>query len=172
MAHEQFNLDRKISVDNMVDPTGKKWEIHGRRGSALVHARPNPDRADAQIPKEFSGEWTSPQRLNDLIKAWLNRMWDKAEAAQLKAARRSQVLPDSELEYDEPEVVKQTPEESLASLDPAIAAELGDVLAVKEEDDGNAQVHEGKPAAEAEEPVSAEEDSSKRTGWRPWNTGS
>lgn len=155
----------------MVDPTGKKWEIHGRRGSALVHARPNPDRADAQIPKEFSGEWTSPQRLKDLVKIWLNRMWDKAEAEQIKRARRS-YMDDALLDYDKPEPEpKQTPEESLAALDPEIAAELGEVIAIKEEDDGNEQVHEGQPAAEADKPVSAKEDSVKRTSGRTAHTG-
>lgn len=168
MAHEQFNLDRKISVENMVDPTGKKWEIHGKRGSALVHARPNPDRKDAQIPKEFAGDWTSPQRLKDLVKMWLNRMWDKAEAEQIKRARRS-YMDESLLEFEKPEeVVKQTPEESLASLDPEIAAELGDVIEIKEETDGE---DKEEPVAEAEEPVPAKADTNKGTSRGKSNTG-
>jgi len=132
--NEAFNLERKTAMKEMIDPTGKKWELHGQRGSSLVHARPNPDRSDAQIPKEFSGQWTSPTVLVERITAWLNRQWDASdEQARINALRAGRTMeapmPTAEELAPEP---KQTPEESLAALDPEIAAELGDLLAVEE----------------------------------------
>jgi hypothetical protein len=130
-----FSTDRHVSIENMMDPTGKQWVIHGERGSALVHARPNPDRVDAQIPKEFGGKWTSPTVLKEKMITWLNRQWDHAERVTLENSKKRAPLQEGELLPDpEPEVEKQTPEESLAALDPEIAAELGDVIAVKEEE--------------------------------------
>jgi hypothetical protein len=121
-VHEQFNLNRKLSVENKVDPTGKKWTIHGERGSALVHARPEPDRVDAQIPKEFAGKWTSVAVLTEKIDTWLGRQWDHADRVTLQNARKNAPLKQEELL---PAEEKQTPEESLAALDPEIKAELG-----------------------------------------------
>lgn len=127
---EAFNLERKTALDNYMDPTGKRWVIHGNRGSALVHARPDPDRADAVIPKEFAGKWTSPTVLKEKLEIWLNKQWDKSdEIARRNALRAGRKAMPLEEEVEEP---KQTPEESLAALDPEIAAELGDVLAVEE----------------------------------------
>jgi len=132
MSHEQFNLDRHLSIENMVDPTGKKWIIKGERGSALVHARPEPDRSDYNIPKEFSGKWTSPTVLKELMDTWLNRQWDHADRVALAAARKRAVITEAEMLPDVVEEPKQTPEESLAGLDPEIAAELGETIAIEE----------------------------------------
>lgn len=131
MSHEGFDLDRHVSIENMVDPTGKKWLIHAERGSALVHARPEPDRADAQIPKEFSGRWTSVTVLKEKMNIWLNRQWDHADRVIAERARKVAPLTEDEL-LVEPEVKgnQQSAEESLAALDPEIAAELGDTIAV------------------------------------------
>lgn len=118
---EAFNLDREIACERMVDPLGKKWEIHGRKGSALVHARPNPDRADAQIPKEFSGEWTSPSVLKTKIEMWLNRQWDEAERAQQKSVRKAHAE----------KVEKKTAEQSLDELPDEIKEALGDIIEVE-----------------------------------------
>jgi hypothetical protein len=127
--NEAFNIDRVTSMQHNIDPTGKKWELKGERGSSLVHARPNPDRADAIIPKEFQGKWTSPGVLQEKITVWLNKQWDKSDeairVAALKAGRTKLVVEDS------PAEAKQTPEESLAALDPAIAEELGDLIQVE-----------------------------------------
>jgi len=120
MSHPEFNLDRHISIDNFVDPLGKKWEIHGERGSALVHARPNPDRADAIIPSMFAGQWTSPTVLREKLLTWLNREWDKSEIASTKAGRKDHAA-------------KQTQEESLASLPVEIKEELGNILDTKKD---------------------------------------
>lgn len=121
---EVYNLDRQVSLENMIDPTGKKWEIHGSKGTALVHARPNPDRSDAQIPKQFSGQWTSPSVLKGRIVSWLKVQWNMSEEAARKAAFRAgrTTLPP-----------KKTPEESLAELPDEIKEDLGDLLAIAEE---------------------------------------
>jgi len=128
--NEVFNLERSTAMKEMIDPTGKKWRLHGQRGSSLVHARPDPDRSDAQIPKAFSGQWTSPQVLTEKITVWLGQQWDVSDEqkriASLKAGRTE--LPELP---EVPVVAKQTPEESLAALDPEIATELGDILAVE-----------------------------------------
>lgn len=131
MSEVQFNLERKIAIENMVDPTGKQWVIKGERGTALVQARPDPDRADAQIPDAFHGKWTSPTVLKEKVVVWLNKQWDKSdEAVRLNALRAGRTAMAEKIEV--PEEVKQTPEESLAALDPEIAAELGDIIAVEE----------------------------------------
>ena len=119
--HEEFNLDRHISVEHMIDPTGKKWEIKKHRGSALVSARPNPDNVNAVIPKEFHGKWTSMAVLSDRIKGWLDMQWNKAEEAQRLSALR---VGRSALQEKEVPVKKISPEASLAALDPEIIEEL------------------------------------------------
>ncbi len=116
-AHEQFDLDRHVSIENSVDPLGRKWEIKGERGSSLVHARPNPDRADATIPKDFAGQWTSPTVLREKILHWLNKQWDSSDKTVVKAERAAHAA-------------KQTPEESLNSLPDEVKAELGDIIAI------------------------------------------
>lgn len=119
-AHEQFDLDRHISIENSIDPLGRKWEIKGERGSSLVHARPNPDRADAIIPTDFSGQWTSPTKLRDRILLWLNKQWDASDKKAVKTVRKEHAD-------------KQTQDESLAGLSKEIKEELGDIIAVVEE---------------------------------------
>lgn len=125
-THEKFNLDRHISIENMIDPQGRKWEVHANRETALVHARPNPDRSDAQIPKEFSGQWTSAMVLKEIILVWLNRQWDKSDAAAVKTERVEQAEKEA--------VQKMTPEESLEALPDEIKDVLGDVIAVEKVD--------------------------------------
>jgi hypothetical protein len=122
MSTDVFNLERKTALENHIDPTGKKWEIKGNRGTALVHARPNPDRSDAQIPKAFTGQWTSPAALMEKINTWLGQQWDRSEAATARHDRAVQA------EVEAP--TKVTPEESLAALPEEIKAELGAVLDV------------------------------------------
>jgi hypothetical protein len=113
MSHpEVFNLERKQAMEEHIDPTGKKWEIKGERGSALVHARPNPDRSDMQIPKDFSGKWTSPSVLREKITLWLNKQWDMSE----RKAQRAHIVEHQQ---------KITPEESLDALPQEIKDELG-----------------------------------------------
>tara|TARA_B100001123_G_scaffold114278_2_gene133034 strand:+ start:11704 stop:12075 length:372 start_codon:yes stop_codon:yes gene_type:complete len=86
---EEYNLDREIAVEKNVDPTGRKWEIVHLKGSALYEARPNPYRADTQIPDEFAGKWTKHTLLNDQINLYLNRVWDASELATKKNARKA-----------------------------------------------------------------------------------
>jgi len=126
--NEAYNLERQTALENSIDPTGKKWEIKGERGSSLVHARPNPDRSDAQIPKAFGGRWTSRSVLLEKIDVWLGQQWDASERAAQKLARRAHA--ESVEEITEEAVVKQTAQESIESLSEEIKAELGDVIAL------------------------------------------
>ena len=84
---EVFNLDRETNLKARIDPTGRKWEVHGKRGSALYYARPNPDREDAVIPKLFAGDWTKPGLLLEKIDLYLERAWDTSDKAVAKTAR-------------------------------------------------------------------------------------
>jgi hypothetical protein len=126
--NEVYNLERQTALENRIDPTGKKWVIKGNRESALVHARPDPDRVDAQIPKEFEGQWTSPSVLTEKIDTWLGRMWDKSDAAANKARLRAHALLN-EVE----EAKKVTPQESLDALSDEIKEELGLDLRTEDE---------------------------------------
>lgn len=117
--HEKFDLDRQISLENSIDPTGKKWEIHGQRGSALVHVRPNPDREGAVIPKPLEGKWTSPSVLKEKIDVWLKTQWNASDKSVLKADGRKRA---------------KSAKESLEALSKEVKEELGDVLAVADDD--------------------------------------
>jgi hypothetical protein len=86
---ESFNLDRKVNIENSIDPTGKKWEIFHIKGSALYEARPNPYNAQTKIPDEFSGRWTKTQKLQEQIDLYLNRSWDASEEVAKKAAGKA-----------------------------------------------------------------------------------
>ena len=131
-VHEEFSLDRNVSIEKDIDPTGKKWVVHAGRGSALSYAQPDPGSTVSVIPKEFAGKWTSPSVLRGLVRQWVTKQWDKAdEVARINALKQGRgSLPDHVVE--EPVVVKQTPEESLAALDPEIADTLGDIIRVDE----------------------------------------
>ena len=118
--NEVYNLERQTALENRIDPTGKKWIIKGSRESALVHARPDPDRVDAQIPKVFSGQWTSPAVLVEKIDNWLISQWNASDAAANKARLKAHAL----LNQVE-EAKKITPEESLDALSDEIKQELG-----------------------------------------------
>lgn len=87
----EFNLDREVSIQNKVDAEGKKWVVHVQRGNGLCYARPDPDRSDAVIPKEFQGLWTKPSLLIPKIEEYLNKSWNKAEKANLDAERKREV---------------------------------------------------------------------------------
>lgn len=87
----EFNLDREVSIEQNVDATGKKWVIHANRQNGLCYVRPEPDRSDAVIPQELQGLWTKPSLLDPKIKDYLNKSWDKAEAANAKAERKREV---------------------------------------------------------------------------------
>ena len=86
---EEYNLDREIAIEKSEDPTGRKWEVVHLKGSSLYEARPNPYRADTQIPDEFAGKWTKHTLIKDQIKLYLNRVWDASELAAKKNARKA-----------------------------------------------------------------------------------
>lgn len=150
--NEVYNLERQTALENRIDPTGKKWVIKGNRESALVHARPEPDRVDAQIPSVFEGQWTSPAVLVEKIDTWLNREWDKSDAASNKARLRAHKL------LNEVEEAKQiTPQESLDALSDEIKKELG---------------LDGEQTTETEEGAKASEDQDKEQARRTEDAGS
>ena len=119
---ETFNLDRKMNIDNNIDPLGKKWEIFHLKGSALYEARPNPYNAATEIPSEFQGRWTKPDLLQSQINLYLNRAWDKAEDAAKKAPGKERAKAAK----------KKTTKESLNELPDEIKKELGDTIATEE----------------------------------------
>lgn len=84
----EFNLDREVSIKENVDASGRQWKIHINRSNGLCYVRPEPDRADAVIPKEMQGLWTKPSLLKPQLDKYLADSWDKAEAANAKAERK------------------------------------------------------------------------------------
>ncbi len=143
MSEQAFNLDRKVNMEENIDPTGKKWEIKKvNKSGALFLAVPNPYRADFVCPTPFAGSWTQPSVLQEKITAWLNQQWDKSEEAQKRVGI---VATQAKLEAAQAES-KQTPEESMAALDPVIAKALEDVLnaKTKEEDEKAGEGPEAK----------------------------
>jgi len=87
----EFNLDREVSIEKNVDANGKKWVIHMNRQNGLCYVRPEPDRSDAVIPETMKGLWTKPSLLQPRIEEYLNKSWDKAEAANAAAERKREV---------------------------------------------------------------------------------
>jgi hypothetical protein len=84
----EFNLDREVSIQNKVDATGKKWNIHVNKQNGMCYVRPEPDRVDAVIPKPMQGLWTKPSLLEPVLVKYLNESWDQAEVAIQKAERK------------------------------------------------------------------------------------
>lgn len=127
----EFSLDRNYSIENNIDPQGRTWLIHSsKQYPGLVWGRPNPDRSDAQIPKQFEGKWTSKDRLQRQINVYLIAAWDQAEAAQARTQRAKQAAKENPVV--EEVVVKKTAEESLAELPDEVKDLLGDTIAVEE----------------------------------------
>lgn len=149
---EVFNLDRKVNMQENIDPQGKKWEIKKvNKSGALFTAVPNPYRADFICPPSFSGSWTQPSVLQEKITIWLNGQWDKAEKAQQRAG----IVATQEKLAAKVAETKQTPEESMAGLDPEIAAALEDVINVNEQgtsvpDDSNESNSSNEAAQEGQ----------------------
>lgn len=84
----EFNLDREMSIKENVDANGRQWKIHINRANGLCYVRPEPDRADAVIPKAMQGLWTKPSLLQPQLSKYLADSWDQAEAANAKAERK------------------------------------------------------------------------------------
>jgi hypothetical protein len=92
---DTFNLDRKMNMDNNIDPNGRKWNIVHIKGTALYTARPEPYRDDIVFPDEFKGRWTKPTLLDKQIKLYLTRAWNKADEATAKSERRIQAAKEA-----------------------------------------------------------------------------
>jgi hypothetical protein len=87
---EMYNLDRENNIQASVDALGKKWEIHYNKQTGLCYARPNPDRSDAQIPKDLEGLWTKPSLLAPRIKKYVTDTWDHADRIKQENERKVQ----------------------------------------------------------------------------------
>jgi hypothetical protein len=124
---ETFNIDRHVNIENNVDALGKQWQIFHLKGSALYEARPNPYRADTEIPDEFKGRWTKPHLLQEQITKYLNRSWDHAEQAAKKAGANKRAAEQRAA------TKKKTSKESLDELPEDIKKELGETIATKDD---------------------------------------
>jgi hypothetical protein len=69
--------------------------------------------------------------LREKLDRWLNKQWDISDEAVRKNLQKRARLAATTKEQEAQK--KQTPEQSLAELDPEIAAELGDIIAIEEE---------------------------------------
>ena len=86
----EYNFDRAQKEAEQIDALGKKWVVHVQRQNGLSFARPEPDREDAVIPKEFAGQWTKPSLLIEQIRTYVARTWDKAEEVAAANERKAQ----------------------------------------------------------------------------------
>ena len=93
---EQFDLDRDTNIANNIDATGKKWNIFTERGRHLFFARPEPDRADAIIPKDLQGRWTKRMLLDEAIKLHVRKSWDHADEVRIKNERKAQATKEAQ----------------------------------------------------------------------------
>jgi hypothetical protein len=147
---EVFNLDRKVNMQENIDPTGKKWEVKKVNISGSLYvAVPNPYREDFVCPKEFAGSWTQPSILQEKITIWLNRQWDKAEAAQQRAG----IVATQEKLAEKLEETKITPQQSIDNLSPEVRAMVEDM------NDGESEEETNESTASAPDKAEADNDS-------------
>ena len=93
---EFYDLNRAQHEAEKVDALGKKWVIHFNRQNGLCHARPEPDRSDAVIPKHMGGLWTKASLLEEQIKTHVRKSWDIAEQKRAEAERKAQIAKEQE----------------------------------------------------------------------------
>lgn len=93
---EAFDLDRDTNISNNIDATGKKWNIYTERGRHLFFTRPDPDRADAVIPKDLQGRWTKRMLLDEAIRLYVRRSWDHADEIKAKNERKAQAAKEAQ----------------------------------------------------------------------------
>lgn len=98
---ESFDLDRDTNIANNIDATGKKWNIHTERGRHLFFARPEPDRADAVIPKDLEGRWTKRMLLDEAIKLHVRKSWDHADEVRVRNERKAQAAKEAKARENE-----------------------------------------------------------------------
>lgn len=125
---EVYNLERQQNIENRIDPTGKKWEIYSIKGSALFECRPIPYNPNTIIPDEFKGRWTKTTLLLEQVLLYLNRAWDKADAAKLKNDRRNQAAKENAKAKPK----QKTAKESLDELPQEVKDTLGDTISTED----------------------------------------
>jgi hypothetical protein len=86
----------RVNPRTGLDATGKKWNIYTERGRHLFFARPEPDRADAVIPKDLAGRWTKRMLLDSAIKLHVRRSWDHADEVRIKNERKAQAAKEAQ----------------------------------------------------------------------------
>lgn len=85
----EVSLDnREHCIANNIDPSGRKWTIKTIRGSHMFCTRPEPDRADAVIPPNCAGKWTSSHLLKEQVERYVKLAWDNAETVATKNRRK------------------------------------------------------------------------------------
>ena len=90
--HEDFSPERSVSEPNMIDAMGRKWKVAKTRQGHMFHARYEPwgDNGKGQaLPKEVEGLWTKPDWLENSIKRYIEKTWDKADRARPAAKKVS-----------------------------------------------------------------------------------
>lgn len=113
----EYNIDRAEREKHSIDALGKKWNIKVNKQNGLCHARPEPDREDAVIPKEFEGQWTKPSLLGEQIKVYVQRSWDHAEKVQQAAERKAIVFKEAQHAKAKEEKAKEAREREEAKAD-------------------------------------------------------
>ena len=91
MPNEEFSLDREMNIENNVDATGKKWNVHTERGRHLFYTLPENARPDAVIPDRLQGKFTKRMYLESEIKKYVQDTWDHADRVAQKNERKAQV---------------------------------------------------------------------------------
>lgn len=95
MPNEEFSLDREMNIENNVDATGKKWNVHTERGRHLFYALPEGARPDAIIPDKLQGKFTKRMYLETEIKRYVQESWDHADRIAQKNERKAQAAKEA-----------------------------------------------------------------------------
>ena len=123
---EQFTLDRDANLQQNIDPTGRKWAIHTKRGSNLFYARPDPDREDAVIPTLIEGHWTKITLLQERIDLFLQRTWRDSDRQAERNRRTVEAVAEQRHEVPAP-AADMTAEEKTAVIQRAVDAENAEI---------------------------------------------
>jgi len=91
----EVTLDREQSIEELKDALGKQWVIKRARGHGLCYARPEPDREDAQIPKNMKGLWTKAELLKQQVQSYVTKTWDIADKARATAERTAEAAKEA-----------------------------------------------------------------------------
>lgn len=91
----EFSLDRETNINENIDATGKKWEIHVEKGRHLFYTLPTGARADTVIPEKLQGMFTKKMYLDNRIREWVTESWNHADEVAAKNARKAQAAKEA-----------------------------------------------------------------------------